>query len=577
VDRREFLKIGVGAASGVALRGRATSGASVILVTENGADQTGQQDATAAVTKAIAALPRVGGTLVFPHGTYSFSRVQGDVLQFEGFRGLTIEGNGSLLQFAGFARPFQFNGCSDLELRNLRLDFPHPPFSQGVVTATSTDHFDIQIDAQFIVDGNERIQAIGEYDRARRLPAPNGVDAYGGVSAVQLIAPATLRVFLTRNIGVKTGMTLVLRYQVYGSDAITLRSCTGCRLVHITIYTTPGLGVLGLGSADISLEDYNVTTSPGSNRLLSTTADASHFTDCRGSLNINGCSFFGMGDDAVNAFASYWKVVRALSPTSLEVAARGGSPIGTWQLPHSQDHLRFVDGKTFAPLYESTLIQATESRPNAILAFARPAASPIPPGSLVVNLDGAPQLTVKNCRFLGNRARGVVAHSNVLIEENTFAGCSLFAILLAPDARWMEGPVVTNVSILTNTFADCGYGRPDDRRGAICIDTAHDPRPLVLGPPQVNADIRIENNVFGPMSIARIFCSVTTRVSILRNTINEAPAPPTAGPPGDAIVLASVSRAVLSDNIGHGEGILLEGCPDPPKFTHNQGLAVRTK
>jgi hypothetical protein len=141
----------------------------------------------------------------------------------------------------------------------------------------------------------------------------------------------------------------------------------------------------------------------------------------------------------------------------------------------------------------------------------------------------------------------------------------------------MEGPVVANVSILTNKFDDCGYGRPDDRRGAVCIDTAHDPHILVLDLPQVNTDIRIENNVFGPMPIARIFCSASTGVSILRNTINDAQTPQTAGSPDDAIVLVAVSQAVVSDNIGQNGGILLEACPDPPKLTHNPGLAVRKK
>jgi hypothetical protein len=575
VNRRKFLKISAGAASSLALRGTASAVKGRVVVTDHGADPTGRKDASAAVSTAIAALPRSGGTLVFPVGTYSFLPTEGTIMTFESLHGLTIEGNNSLLQFAGSARPFLFSGCSDLQVKNLRIDWLRPPFSQGIVKSAASDYFEILIDAQFPVQGNERIQALGEYDRATRLPAPNGVDAYGAVSSVTLTAPRTLRVSLAKPVGVTTGMTLVLRHQVYGSDAITLRSCIGTALSHITIYATPGLGVLGLGSTDITLENYIVATMPGSNRLLSTCADASHFVDCRGFLRISGCSFFGMGDDAVNAFASYWRVVRAIAATSFEVAGRGGSPIGAWQLPRSQDHLRFVDGKTLAPLSESTVAAATANGPNAILTLTQPLRTPVPAGSLVCNLNGSPQLSVENCHFLGNRARGVVAHSDARIEDNSFSGCSLAAILLAPDAHWMEGPAVRNVSVARNKISNCGYGRSNDRRGAVCVDTAHDPHPQVLGP-RVNGGIQIVDNVFGALPVAPVFCSSATRVSILRNTIAGSPKPQSNVKGPESIVLVNAAQAVLTGNVGQSAGeILLRGCAAPLTVSGNPGLQER--
>jgi len=572
MHRRSFLKVGAGAVSAFALR--ASAAEIRVLVTDHGADPSGRRDATAAVTKAIAALPRAGGALVFPYGTYTFSPSQGAVMTFASLRGLVIEGNDSLLQFAGSAQPFVFSECSDLQLSNLRIDWPRPPFCQGIVQAVTAESFEILIDAPFAVEGHEPVQAIGEYDRAARLPAPNGVDAYGVVSSVRWIAPQTLRIALTRTIGVKAGMTLVLRHQVYGSDAITLRSCTGSRLRNLAIYTTPGLGVLGVGSTDITLEHCTVTPTPGSGRLLSTCADAVHFTDCRGSLHLYGCSFFGMGDDAVNASTSYWRVLRRISPASLEVAARGGSTIGPCQLPRFRDQLRFVDPKTFAPLCDAMVESATANRPNAILNLAQPSPAPIPLGSLVCNRSAVAQLTISNCHFLGNRARGVVAHSNARIEDNSFSGCSLAAILLAPDAHWMEGPAVHHIKVARNRIADCGYGRPNDRRGAVCVDTAHAPHAQVLAAPRVNEDIQISDNIFGSLPVPRIFCSASTGVSILRNTVRESRAS-NANPSDDAIVMVNVGQAVIRDNVGHNAGILLQECGAGLTVSDNSGFHER--
>lgn len=102
-----------------------------------------------------------------------------------------------------------------------------------------------------------------------------------------------------------------------------------------------------------------------------------------------------------------------------------------------------------------------------------------------VQSERQPQLSIYNCRFLGNRARSVVAHSNVQIEGTSFSGCSISAIFLAPDAHWMEGPTAQNVTVTRNEISNCGYGKPSDHRGAVCIDT-HDPHGQTLTAPRIN-------------------------------------------------------------------------------------------
>ncbi|HEX6773130.1 MAG TPA: right-handed parallel beta-helix repeat-containing protein, partial [Acidobacteriaceae bacterium] len=204
-------------------------------------------------------------------------------------------------------------------------------------------------------------------------------------------------------------------------------------------------------------------------------------------------------------------------------------------------------------------------------------ASDVPVGALVCNLAGAPQLQVSESHFLGNRARGIVAHANVTITNSEFSGCSLPAILLAPDAHWMEGPAVQKVVIRDNHFSNCAYGKPDASQGVITIDTTHDARPERSGGPQVNKDIVVSGNTFDPSPAPAIYCAHASGVSLLKNTFAPRTFPitltgrigamkaaspmQTAATVGDPVVIVDSDELDLKENTSTtGAVIVLSRC-----------------
>jgi hypothetical protein len=540
LNRREFLKQGVSATGGITLAG-AVKPAAAVSVTDLGADPTGRKDSTAAVQAAIQKLSKTGGRLNFPRGTYLFTPSSGTILSFTSYQQLTVEGNGSLLKFNGNAQPFLFADCTDLQFADLRIDWQDPPFSQGQVQNVAGSQIDIALDSDFRSDSIDKVEAIGQYARATKLPAPKGIDSYYNVASIHQINPQLVRLTLKKPLPLTPGMYLVLRHRVYGSNAVVLRKCVNTRISSVTIYTAPGLGLVGLGCTDIALNAFEVKPPPGSYRYMSTCSDASHFVDCRGSLSMSACSFLGMGDDAINVFASYWKV-EDLSAGNYHVSARSQSPIGDWQLPHAGDTLQFVDATTLAPLQQATVSRANLAGSNAVLTASGTGA--VPRGALVCNLAAVPKLTVTDSHFMGNRARGVVAHSDVKIENNTFYGCSMPAILLAPDARWMEGPAVKNVIISRNRFANCGYANPNESTGVITIATSHDVRTGPVQDQRVNSDITVTDNTFDPSPVAAIYCAAASNVSVLNNVVSAATS--TAAP----VAAANASALQVQGNSG---------------------------
>ena len=129
MQRREFLGnvVRTAAAGGAALiAGRSAwplAESRRASVTDFGADPTGQKDSTAAVQKAIASLARRNARLVFPAGKYTFAGSSAVLMDFSGYEGLEIFGNGAELRFTGAMQPLRMMGCRDLEVHDFVIDW----------------------------------------------------------------------------------------------------------------------------------------------------------------------------------------------------------------------------------------------------------------------------------------------------------------------------------------------------------------------------------------------------------------------------------------------------------------------
>jgi hypothetical protein len=548
--RRAVLEYGLLTSGAVLFAGRGVGQGSAVRVTDHGADPSGRKDSTSALRAAIAALPKENGQLVLASGTYRVDASSGPVLNFQSLSGLTVEGNHSTLLFKDLAQPLILTDCSGTTLRNFSVDWQTPPFVEGRVQACDGNVMSVALEPAYASQVVDKVETIGEYDPANRLPKPGGIDSYYNVASVEPAARGLLKLTLKRPLPFKTGMYLVMRRTAYGSNAITLRTCTGTHLSGVSIHASPGMGLLGLGSTDITLEDVSVVPAEGTTRFLSTNSDAMHFTDCHGQVSVNRCKFRGMGDDGINLFASYWKVETSGAGV-VSLSGRGKSPIGSWQLPRPGDTVTFVDAETLSPVTEATVAQAKQEGPQAALTFRETQIS-VPPGSLACNAGAVASLHVSFGQFTGNRARGIVAHRNVSIANSLFSGCSMAAILLAPDARWMEGPAVENVTIRDNQFSNCAYGPASPQLGVITVATNHDLKNEEEVKPQINRQIMITGNSFASSRAAAIFCNRAKTVTVDENKISGS---------GAQILFRNSSSLRFAANTGLGvSGLSLNGC-----------------
>jgi len=312
-----------------------------ISIADFGALADDGKDDTEAVVRAIRACRgRRGTVLVFPKGRYDFAagrRVGRGIYQlaFEGVRGLIVDGRGSKLMFAGKTAPFQFVDCRDVTVRDLTIDWAEPLVSAGIIIRADKRSFDVALSREYTGEGSDRIESIIEFDPATRQPTPGGTDIYDCspftadfIKGWEKIGPTTLRVRLARDRLMTKGALAVIRHQVYRYNAFSVWSCRRFTLRDVTIRYCPGMGVSSRLTEDILLKRVRMAPPPGSPRILSVSADGTHFAECAGTIRIEDCLFQGIGDDATNIHGFFREVVRIVDGRTVEAKCQN-----TWIWP----------------------------------------------------------------------------------------------------------------------------------------------------------------------------------------------------------------------------------------------------
>lgn len=562
MHRRRFIGGAMGAGLLAAWQTRAAAAFNTTPPNIPGADPLGINDSTGAFQKLIATLPAVNARLRIPPGKYRFEPSLEPIFKFKKIDGLVIEGEGAVLLLTGNTPAFFFDNCSGITVSGITVDWPRPPFSQGIVQQVEGREFRVEVDPHFPVTGKEPINTVGEYDPDPRLPSRNGVDQYYGVKSISLGATQVLRIEMEHPIALHKGATVVLRHPVYGASVFVMHQCRAVRFDGVTIHASPGMGVTAYLGSGFEFNKLRVVPTPNTNRLLSLNADAVHLTDCSGATVFSNCEFRGMGDDAINIHSMYFKIARS------QYAAQ-------WKLESNADYLPKA----------GTIFEIVEAATQVLKGHARI----LPPSNLptagfvqieVLDMDPSTPLEglvacdarkgwtteIRDCNFGGNRARAILVHNNAKIYRNRFYGQSLPAILLSADtSEWMEGPLVRDIEIFDNHFEFNYYGSMENRRGAITIDTSEDAHKLDTRPERVYRNISIHDNQFTKSCGCAIFAARTSGLSLVRNTFKESSGMADEAHKKEAIFLNNVGCSSFEANHSlSGEHVTVVGDCDLP-------------
>lgn len=516
----------------------------------------------------------------------------------EGLKNITIDGQGSEFIFHGLMVPFLIENSENIQLKNLSIDWATPFHSEGLVVATdeAKGTFDLRFSAEYPYElRNGQIYFLKEYyehtigQSILFDPATKGImfdtEAYTPITTyektkvqyqtdkvkykyefdprtsenqrigrqdktmVEELSPGLVRVHNhTKKLPPK-GMILACKGeqgQNRVAPAIRVTDTNGFKATNVNVHHAGGMGLIVENSADITLDHFNITPSKG--RMMSTTADATHFVGCRGKIIIQDCVFNNQLDDAVNIHGTYQRVVELLGDQKVGVRmghfqqqgfvmAKRGDSIGVVDLEHS-----------FQP-YANLTLKSTEkvNRRYQVMTFNEPLPKNLKTGDLLENRDAYPEVLIRNCNISRNRARGLlISTPRETIIENNFFGTEMEAILVPVESGfWYESGSAANLTIRNNVFQDCNLAGFD--RGVIRFVTDDDNKNIAF------RNITITGNRFNHFDNLILEVNNTQAIEFSNNTVTNSGTYPMLFPKNPVVKIKNSKDLVFKNNKYQGK------------------------
>ena len=487
-----------------------------------------------------------------------------------------LDGNGSEFVFHDSMLPLAISHSDRVTLRNFSIDYASPHLVQAKVIRKNDGFVDLHIDnpSSYTVKDNHL------FIRAEDAPIGSEQLAHGSVvfdpegkwlvagtgdnweidqTTAKRIDQDTVRLSgLTQQ--TRPGDVLMLWNGDRPNPAILVSESSHIAVSSAQVYSAMGMGFIAQYSDDIHLDRFNVILKPGSNRYVSTTGDAVHFSNCRGQILVENGLFENTLDDGINVHGSYLRIAAEPAPDTLILEF--GHP-QTFGLPFasSGDILRLVHPKTLEPYATAKVaeVQSLDDKHLRVL-FTEALPSSVAVKDAVENLTWQPNVIYRNNHIRHNRARGALfgTQASTVIEDNFFDHLSGPAILFNSDAsNWFENAPAHNVVVRHNRFLDPNMGLYG--QGSILISYPIDE---AKGGDTFNAhNIRIEDNSFEQFQHPLLYATSVDGLSFTHNRIlfnHDYPASSPADAPVFSLnhtqcvdvsqnVLQSIDRASTSD------------------------------
>jgi hypothetical protein len=389
----------------------------------------------------------------------------------EGQQGLTVEGCNSDFVFHDRMQPFTIDHSARIAVRNLTIDWDIPLTAQAEVVKTGEGFVDLRINAYespyIIEDGRlvfvgegwkSAMWGVMEFDReSRRVTYRTGDQGsmrYSGDYKAEELEKGLVRLHASYQRQPAEGNLLVVRHSERDHAGIFITDSEDILAEGIELYHCCGLGILSQYSGNLCFRRVNCVPNPKKNRILAGHDDGFHYSNCRGLIEVDDCTFHALMDDPINVHGTSIRVMERIGDCTLRCRFMHSQSTGmVWA--RAGETVGFIRGETMETVARGRVKSYTRVGADLFdVVFEEPTPKDITSKDALENLDWTPEVHIHDSRFLSCRARGLLLSSpgKTVVENNVFES-SGSAILIAGDANfWFESGAVNDVLIRGNEF-----------------------------------------------------------------------------------------------------------------------------
>lgn len=389
---------------------------------------------------------------------------------------ITLVGHETRFISHGMMLPALVMDSSRVTLKGIRFDQATPFYSEGRIVAadengttlamTPASSWSLTKDGRFVntgttdtADGPQRWfaginHAIAFHPDGRMVPTGASGDIAWSPRA-EAVGDGQLRFPVNAaEKGLSVGDILTLRGYWRPHPCMVVYRCKGLTLDDVVFHDSMGMALIAQRSADICIRGGGCIRKPGFMHTAS--ADATHFSNCRGHIDVSGALYEGMMDDAINVHSTSLEIEQVRSPREIVCRYRHPQAIG-FEVVLPGEALQFIHGQTLQNTKETGRAQAVTKldEEHLLIRLEAPLPEGIEAGDALENADWYPSVSFCGNTIRHNRARGSLFTTPrpILVEGNRFIWSSGSAILLAGDAQgWYESGRCLDLTIRGNLF-----------------------------------------------------------------------------------------------------------------------------
>ena len=507
----------------------------------------GIKDVTPIVIEALEKCKKEGlSTLSFPKGTYHFyptfaaeiyceitnndnglKRTSFPLIDFHDF---VVDGNGSDFIFHGKMIPFIIEESTNVTITNLSIDWEVPFAIEGLVVANNAANhtFDIEVKTPYMVEDGRLYLSIeredSPYERkygkrfatwehynievgqnifwdSKTMAPLYHTSLYNmpekGIKAEEL-KKGLIRISTKIKALPPIGSVMISKgeyLQNRTSPAFRVFKSKNVSFKNVNVHHAGAMGLVAERSEDITLDGFNVVLRKGSGRMITTTADATHFCNVKGTVIIKNCTFENMLDDATNIHGTYVRVNKIIDDYTLAVETYHPHQNG-YLFGEEGDLVKIVNQKNLQYNTESLVLKKVKRVNEKIsyITFDKPITDKVAIYDGVENISWHAAAIIENNIVRNNRARSfLISTPRKVVVRNNHLSSQMANFRITGDLNlWNESGPNTDLLIENNVIENSVYGGAGVQ-AVFLIDPEYSDKKNIEG--KFSKNITIRNNV----------------------------------------------------------------------------------
>ena len=558
------------------------------------------KDVTPVVVSALKKCKEEGyNKLVFPKGIYHFyptfaperyceitnndnglKRTSFPIIDYHNFE---IDGGGSEFIYHGKMIPFIIEESSNLTIKNLSVDWEVPFMIEGLVVANDLKNktFDIEVKTPYKVEHDHLYLSLEREDSPyeRKFGKRFAYWEHYNLEAGQNIFwdPKTMapiyntRLYNMPEKGIyaeelKKGLiritTKMKQLPPLGSVMVSKgeylqnRTSPAFRVFKsknilfnkVNVHHAGAMGLIAERSEDITLDSFNVVLKKGSGRMITTTADATHFCNVKGTVTIKNSTFENMLDDATNIHGTYVRVNKIINDYTLAVETFHPHQNG-YLFGEVGDEVQVINQKNLQPTTEPLVLKKVERVNEKIsyITFNKSIKNKVIVYDGVENISWHASAIIENNIVRNNRARSfLISTPRKVVVRNNYLSSQMASFRLTGDLNlWNESGPNNDLLIENNVIENAVYGG-NGPQAVFLIDPQYVDKNNIEG--MYSRDITIRNNTIKTFDNSILVAYSVDGLTFENNTIIQTDKYKAIFPNQENIQIVNCNNVAIKDN-----------------------------